>query len=38
MADVDTPLLPVISDDDGRLIAIVTRRDLLNAYRSSSET
>jgi CIC family chloride channel protein len=38
MADVDTPLLPVISDDDGCLVAIVTRRDLLNAYRSSSET
>ena len=38
MADVDTPLLPVISEDDGHLLAIVTRRDLLNAYRSSSET
>lgn len=37
MADVETPLLPVVSDDGSTLLGIVTRRDLLNAYRSASE-
>lgn len=33
MADPRAPLLPVIADGD-RLVGIVTRRDLLSAYRS----
>lgn len=35
MADVETPLLPVVEGSDRRLSGIVTRRDLLLAYRSS---
>ncbi|HLI97294.1 MAG TPA: chloride channel protein [Candidatus Baltobacteraceae bacterium] len=34
MADVETPLLPVIDGSEQRLAGIVTRRDLLLAYRS----
>jgi CIC family chloride channel protein len=33
MADPQSPLLPVIADD-GRLVGVVTRRDLLSAYQS----
>ena len=32
----DTPLLPVVGADDDRLLGVVTRRDLLEAYGSSS--
>jgi CIC family chloride channel protein len=35
MADPRTPLLPVIDRATGFLTGIVTRRDVLNAYRSS---
>lgn len=38
IADVETSLRPVTSDDAGRLIVLMTRHDLLNLYRSSSET
>jgi CIC family chloride channel protein len=37
MADSQTPLLPVLDADD-KLVGIVTRRDLLEAYRSSAGT
>ncbi len=36
MADPAIPLLPVVDPDD-RLVSIVTRRDVLAAYRSISE-
>lgn len=38
MADADTPLLPVVADEGDVLLGIVTRRDLLNAYRSGAES
>jgi len=34
MADMETPLLPILGDEGAKLIGIVTRRDLLLAYRS----
>ena len=34
MADPQTPLLPVVDPDNGALLGILTRRDVLNAYRS----
>jgi CIC family chloride channel protein len=34
MSEAQTPLLPVTDKSDGRLLGIVTRRDLLRAYRS----
>jgi CBS domain-containing protein len=33
MADPRTPLLPVVDPKSGRFTAIVTRRDVLDAYR-----
>ncbi len=36
MADTETPLLAVVDGDDDRLTGIVTRRDLLEAYRSGA--
>ncbi len=35
MAEPDTPLLPVVDSKSGTLTGIVTRRDVLNAYRSA---
>ncbi|MDQ2909025.1 MAG: chloride channel protein [Candidatus Eremiobacteraeota bacterium] len=37
MADPRTPLLPVIDPESGRLLGILTRRDVLNAYRSRTD-
>jgi CIC family chloride channel protein len=37
MADPQTPLLPVIDRSTGALVGIVTRRDVLNAYRSAAD-
>lgn len=37
MSGADTPLLPVVDDQGDTLLGVVTRRDLLNAYRSGSE-
>jgi CBS domain-containing protein len=37
MADPQAPLLPVLSADE-RLLGVVTRRDLLIAYRSAAST
>jgi CIC family chloride channel protein len=34
MADPQAPLLPVVDPQTGSLLGIVTRRDVLNAYRS----
>ena len=34
LADPATPLLPVIDPQSGALLGIVTRRDVLDAYRS----
>jgi CIC family chloride channel protein len=34
LAEPETPLLPVVGAD-GQLIGVITRRDVLNAYRSS---
>jgi CIC family chloride channel protein len=36
MANPQTPLLPVVDPDTGALVGIVTRRDVLNAYRSET--
>ncbi len=36
MADETVPLLPVVGDED-RLVGIVTRRDVLDAYRSLAD-
>jgi CIC family chloride channel protein len=36
LAEPNTPLLPVV-DRDGLLLGVITRRDVLNAYRSSIE-
>jgi CIC family chloride channel protein len=36
MADPRTPLLPVVDSTRGTLLGIVTRRDVLNAYRSAA--
>ncbi|MDE2480640.1 MAG: chloride channel protein [bacterium] len=36
MADATIPLLPVVGNDD-RLLGIITRRDVLDAYRSLSD-
>ncbi len=33
MADPDVPLLPIVESATGKLLGIVTRRDVLNAYR-----
>jgi CBS domain-containing protein len=33
MADPETPMLPVVDTATGALLGIVTRRDVLNAYR-----
>jgi CBS domain-containing protein len=33
MADPGVPMLPVIDTSNGRLLGVVTRRDVLNAYR-----
>lgn len=33
MADAQTPMLPVLERETGKLLGIVTRRDVLNAYR-----
>ena len=33
MADPETPMLPVVDTANGKLLGIVTRRDVLNAYR-----
>jgi CIC family chloride channel protein len=38
MADASIPLLPIVAADSARLVAIVTRRDVLNAYRSLART
>ncbi|HUY10622.1 MAG TPA: chloride channel protein, partial [Candidatus Dormibacteraeota bacterium] len=35
MAEIDTPLLPV-TDSDGAILGILTRHDLLDAYRSAN--
>lgn len=37
MADPRSPLLPVVDPQTGELTGIVTRRDVLNAYRSATE-
>ena len=37
LADAAISLLPIVSTDDGRLTGIVTRRDVLDAYRSIAE-
>jgi CIC family chloride channel protein len=37
MADPRTPLLPVVDPANGTLLGILTRRDVLNAYRSRVE-
>lgn len=37
MADPQTPLLPVVDPENGRLLGILTRRDVLNAYRSRTD-
>lgn len=37
MADPQTPLLPVVDPDDGALLGILTRRDVLNAYRNRTD-
>lgn len=37
MADRATPLLPVVEKNTQRLLGIVTRRDILEAYRSVAE-
>jgi CBS domain-containing protein len=34
MADPRTALLPVVDAADGKLLGIITRRDVLDAYRS----
>jgi CBS domain-containing protein len=34
MADAPVPLLPVVDPNDQHLLGIVTRRDVLQAYRS----
>ena len=34
MADPQTPLLPIVDRASGKLLGIITRRDVLNAYRS----
>ncbi len=34
MADPQTPLLPIVDRIGGNLLGIITRRDVLNAYRS----
>jgi CIC family chloride channel protein len=38
MADPRTPLLPVVDRESGMLTGIVTRRDVLNAYRVAGES
>jgi CIC family chloride channel protein len=38
MADASIPLLPIVAAGSARLVAIVTRRDVLNAYRSLART
>jgi CIC family chloride channel protein len=38
MADPETPLLPVVDSVTGALLGIVTRRDVLNAYRDRVRT
>jgi CIC family chloride channel protein len=38
MADPQTPILPVVEAGTGRLLGIVTRRDVLNAYRDRVST
>ncbi|MGH7757260.1 MAG: chloride channel protein [Vulcanimicrobiaceae bacterium] len=38
MAAPQTPLLPVVDARTGNLTGIVTRRDVLNAYRSAADT
>ncbi|MGA7569913.1 MAG: chloride channel protein [Candidatus Aquilonibacter sp.] len=37
MADAPVPLLPVVDPNDGHLLGIVTRRDVLQAYRSLAD-
>jgi CIC family chloride channel protein len=37
MADPQTPLVPVVDPENGALLGILTRRDVLNAYRSRSD-
>lgn len=37
MADPQTPLLPVVDPSNGELLGILTRRDVLNAYRSRTD-
>ncbi|MBC5799639.1 MAG: chloride channel protein [Candidatus Eremiobacteraeota bacterium] len=37
MADPQTPLLPVVDPASGKLLGILTRRDVLNAYRSRTD-
>ncbi|HEY1882252.1 MAG TPA: chloride channel protein [Candidatus Cybelea sp.] len=37
MADPRTPLLPVVDPKSGAFMGVVTRRDVLNAYRSAAE-
>ncbi len=37
MADPQTPLLPVVDPHSGKLLGILTRRDVLNAYRSRTD-
>jgi CIC family chloride channel protein len=38
LADVAIPLLPVVADGTAQLVAIVTRRDVLDAYRSLAQS
>jgi CIC family chloride channel protein len=38
MTDPAIPLLPIVDADSGKLIAVVTRRDVLAAYRSLVQT
>jgi CIC family chloride channel protein len=37
MADPHTPLLPVVDSENGSLTGILTRRDVLDAYRSRTD-
>jgi CBS domain-containing protein len=37
MADPRTPLLPVIDPETGHFTGIVTRRDILDAYRNATD-
>lgn len=38
MAEPDVPMLPIVDSSTGKLLGIVTRRDVLNAYRDRVST